>query len=215
MSKIKEIYYKYNLVNKLSIKKDRSRLKNKDITILSSNCTGGLVYHDLGLQFLSPTVNLSIDSPDFVKMVSNLKYYMSLDPVEFVDERYECPCGMIGDIEVHFTHYKTFEEGRNKWNERKKRINYDNIYVITNDNDGLTEDDINILENCVVKNAVVLTSKDFTSSIACKIDIFEGEKELGNLMKKDPINARCLFWKYFDMVGFLNSSGEPAKAYKK
>lgn len=215
MSKFRKIYYKINLFNKWSILRDRKKLTNTDITILSSNCTGGLIYHDLGLKFLSPTVNLSIDSPEFVKMVSNIEYYMSLDPVEIVDEKYKCPVGMLGDIEIHFTHYKTFEEGRSKWNERKKRINYDNIYVITNDNDGFTEEDFKVLENCKFRNAVVFTAKDFSSKYACKIDKYDGEDELGNMMKKDPINGRCLFWKYFNVVEFLNGFDEPARTFKR
>ena len=39
-------------------KKYRSELKNKDFTIFSCNCTGGVLYHDLGMKFLSPTINL-------------------------------------------------------------------------------------------------------------------------------------------------------------
>lgn len=36
----------------------RRRLVNKDITILANNCNAGFIYHDLGLQFKSPTINL-------------------------------------------------------------------------------------------------------------------------------------------------------------
>ena len=53
----------------------RKRLKNFNPTIISSNCNGGIIYHDLGLPFNSPTINLSMDTDDFIKLVSNLKYY--------------------------------------------------------------------------------------------------------------------------------------------
>ena len=34
------------------------------------------MYYDMGKQYLIPTVNLSVEMNDFVKMVRNLKWYM-------------------------------------------------------------------------------------------------------------------------------------------
>ena len=42
-------------------RKKRSRLKNTDFTIIASNCCGTMMYHDLGLPFLSPTINLNLN----------------------------------------------------------------------------------------------------------------------------------------------------------
>lgn len=44
---------------------DRLRLQNKDFSIISNHCMGGIISHDLGLEFKSPTVNLKI-----VQMIS-------------------------------------------------------------------------------------------------------------------------------------------------
>ena len=60
----------------------RWRLRNKDVTIISSNCSGAFMYYDLGMQYRTPTVNLSIEMKDFVKMAGNLKWYMEQEPVE-------------------------------------------------------------------------------------------------------------------------------------
>ena len=35
----------------------RRRLTNSDFTIIAPNCYAGIMYHRLGLQFLSPTIN--------------------------------------------------------------------------------------------------------------------------------------------------------------
>ena len=45
-------------------KRDRKRLtdKIKTTSIISMNCTGGIISHNLGLQFLSPTVNLYMNA---------------------------------------------------------------------------------------------------------------------------------------------------------
>lgn len=58
---------------------NRKRLKNKEISIISTNCIGGVLSHDLGLQFKSPTVNLFFRAEDFIKFCENLEYYMSID----------------------------------------------------------------------------------------------------------------------------------------
>lgn len=40
------------------------------------------------------------------------------------------PIGLIDDVEVVFLHYKTFDEAVEKWNRRKSRINWDNLYNV-------------------------------------------------------------------------------------
>ena len=94
------------LENKLYNINKKKHLKNKDFTIISSNCVGGIIYHDLGLPFLTPTVNLSFDMNDFVKFVSNLKYYIDKDLIK-LDTNKEYPIGVIEDIKINFIHYKT------------------------------------------------------------------------------------------------------------
>lgn len=90
---------------------------------------GGVIYHDLGLQFLSPTINLFFSPNDFCKFCLNLKYYISLQIKEKESPK-PYPVGMVGDIELNFMHYESFEEARQCWEKRKARINYDNLVVI-------------------------------------------------------------------------------------
>ena len=88
----------------------RRRLKNRDFTILSSNCNGTFMYYDMGLRYLTPTVNLSMSMDDFVKMAGNPKWYMEQEFTELEQEN-GYPTGQLGDIKIYFVHYKTFEEG--------------------------------------------------------------------------------------------------------
>ena len=46
----------------------REKLKNNDFTIISSECAGGVIYHDLGLRFDSPTINLWFKPDDYLKI---------------------------------------------------------------------------------------------------------------------------------------------------
>ena len=45
----------------------RKRLKNHDFTLLAPTCIAGVMYHELGMPFLSPTINLWMYDKDFVK----------------------------------------------------------------------------------------------------------------------------------------------------
>lgn len=107
------------------------------ITFISQNCIGGVLYHDLGLQFLSPTINTFIPEPGFVKLVLNLRHYMEQELVIRWGEEY--PIGMLDDVEVHFMHYETCKEAKESWEKRKARINWDKIFVIGTDRDGFDE----------------------------------------------------------------------------
>ena len=113
--------------------------KNKDFTIISQNCVGGLIYNNFNLPFLTPTINLFIEGEDFVKLVENLKYYMSIKPeaindeyIDPIDSNVRFPKIRIDDIEISCMHYKNCNEAIEAWERRKKRINYEKIYVIGN-----------------------------------------------------------------------------------
>ena len=120
----------------------RLRLKNRRPTIIASNCIGTFMYYDMKMQFRSPTINLSFEMNNYVRFLENLHWYMEQPVVPYEDERFDYPCGMIGDIEVRFNHYKTFEEAAAKWAERKKRIDWDNLFVIGIDGDDCTYESI-------------------------------------------------------------------------
>lgn len=115
----------------------RSSVKPSDVTIISQNCIGGVIYHDLGMQFLSPTINLFFKEPDFVRFVLNLEHYMACELEMRWEEEY--PVGRLEDIEIHFMHYETCREAKEKWERRKQRINWGNILVLATDQEGFDE----------------------------------------------------------------------------
>lgn len=190
---------------KIHIKNARKRIENKDFTLLASNCIGGLIYHNLGLKFLSPTINMQMYSNEFANFVLNLEEYLKKD-IEFLEPDNGVPVGKLGDMTIHFTHYKTNEEALEKWNKRKSRINYDNLYILLNDMDGITEEQIRSLGNIRCKNICVFTAKKYddipyTYSFPC----FDGRSHVGNVLKKSKITGLRFFEKNFDYVDWLNS----------
>ncbi len=123
----------------------RDRLHTDDVTIISANCNGGIVSHDLGLQFRSPTVNLFIPANDFIKFCEKLEHYLSIDElVECTDiaktKGANYPVAYLDDILLFLVHYSSVEEAQRRWNERKKRINWNNIAIMATDRDGMTDE---------------------------------------------------------------------------
>ena len=113
-------------------------------TIISNNCTGGAVLHELSMEFRTPTINLQILPEDYPRFCANLGEYMEkelYEPRLFLQQDREklfkmfggipdFPIGNVGDVLVCFQHYETFQEAKEKWNERKARIDYDHIGYI-------------------------------------------------------------------------------------
>ena len=183
----------------------RLRLKNRDATIISSNCNGEYIYYDMKLRFLSPTINLSFDMNDYVKLLENLPWYMEQPITPYPDDRFDYPCGMLGDIEIRFNHYKTFEEAVAKWEERKRRINWDNLYIIAIDGDNCTEESLHRFDDLPYRHKVIFTHlprPDIRSAFYLKG--FEDQPGVGVALyfKKQFLVRRYL--DDFDYVSFLN-----------
>lgn len=201
----------------------RKKLNNTNFTILTPNCMAGLIYHRLGERFNSPTIDLSLNTDDFCSFLENFEYYLSKDIIEYTekDDLIDVPIGIIKgvgkipDIRINFVHYKTFEQGRKKWNERKKRINRENLYVIMCDIDNIYEQDCNKVgyicekdlkkfENFKCNNKALLTrNPNNHKSYAYYIKPQYNKKYPLVYMNRDIIGLNE-FEKKFDFVSFLN-----------
>lgn len=113
---------------------ERVRLKNRDFSLITNNCLGGVILHDMHLQFRSPTINLYFENEQFIIFCEHLKYYCSIPITEVVNAGREFPVGKLigqyGEVYLYFMHYSSFDEARSKWEERVKRINFSNLFII-------------------------------------------------------------------------------------
>ncbi|MDD6483574.1 MAG: DUF1919 domain-containing protein [Clostridiales bacterium] len=167
-----------NLILKLTAKKKEKYLEfirscydysKATPTILCSTCIGGMIYHNLGLQFMSPTINLWCDAEDLSKIAENPDKYLS-GPIEFEEnDEFDYPVGRIYDVPIYFTHYKTREEAAQKWQERSKRFNADNLYIITDDN-GLTDEGRQRLIDSKHKRLIIFTDKETKDEYGFKVE---------------------------------------------
>ena len=111
------------------------------ISIIANNCTGGYIYMDSHLQYGSPTMWTQILPQEFPKFCKNLKHYMECELKEYKDvsethmeqinkllhQPPYFPLGIVDDVVILFQHYTSFEQAKEKWDKRKKRIDYDHI----------------------------------------------------------------------------------------
>ncbi|MBO4899348.1 MAG: DUF1919 domain-containing protein [Lachnospiraceae bacterium] len=109
------------------------KLHHSKVSIIAQNCWGGHTYHALKMQFLSPTINLRIEEKDWFALLNNLKGYMQLPLEEDLSEHpaeYKYPFGKLGDLTLHLVHYNSFDDARRCWENRVKRINWDNLFIM-------------------------------------------------------------------------------------
>lgn len=147
----------------------RKRLKNKQFTIICDNCWAGKVYQELGLPYQTPFIGMFVFSPDYIKILKNIKYYLSGDiSLRFIkeskyiqefDNRY--PIALLDDIELHFLHYANETEARQKWERRLRRINWDNLYFKFNDNDECSYELMQEFEALPFKSKVIFSSQRY------------------------------------------------------
>ena len=187
--------------------KMRKQLHNTAPTFLCPNCIGGILFHDLGLQFQSPTVNLMMEQRDFLRFVLNLDHYLSQPLVFFEKPGYACPCAYAGDITIHFTHYHSAREAEEKWRERSKRINRENLFIFMSERDGITKEELMQLDAVKAKGIVVCTAHDYPDLPYTQyIEKYASDGEIGNILEKDWVTGRREYEKYFDFVRWFNEA---------
>lgn len=152
---------------------------DRNTSIIANDCIGGWMSHDLGLKFLSPTINLYYETPeDYLEFLSDIQYYTSSTITQVYRDGRDYPIGELrkGDktVTIHFMHYTSFNEAVRKWQERSKRINYDNFVVIWHIPYDLTYASFERFQLLRFKKALIITSKDcpIDSKLICKLDIY-------------------------------------------
>lgn len=123
--------------------RDYLELKNKDVSIISNNCIGGMIYHELGMEFMSPTINIRCSGRDYLEFLKKYEFYLGQDmkvfrqafeypynPANMGREQFY-PKGIIDNKLVWwFVHSDNAETSVNEWNVRRKRVNLNNIVAI-------------------------------------------------------------------------------------
>lgn len=180
-------------------------VKNRDFTIISNNCWAGRTYQYLDMPYLSPTVGLYFFAPDYIKFISDLKYYFDT-PLEFIkpeESKYfdelkrknqlDKPIGLIDDVEIVFLHYKSENEALEKWNRRKERVNFNDIILKFSWMNLCENEHLEKFEALPFKNKILLVDGSRKNIYKCGV-YYKGQvNEYGMLSDTQPFpNNICL-----------------------
>ncbi|MCK0131030.1 DUF1919 domain-containing protein [Flavobacteriaceae bacterium F08102] len=200
---------RYSLKNILN-KKDISRLKDKEFVIISNNCWGGEVYQWFERPYNSPFVGLFLFGPCYLKLVANFDHYMN-QPLQFIKKsKYpnnrKYPIGKLDDIEIQFSHYKTEEEARSKWNrrtERMKKVQDKSRYFFKIcDRELCTIDHIEKFHQLPVKNKLSFSVKPLPTPRSNHIIMKESFKNEGKCVPNGVKTFKLTFI-YFNITKWL------------
>ena len=198
------------------LKRERLRLKNKEVTLISNNCNGGVLLHELGMRFNSPFVNINIPAGDYIKYLSHFAYYNSLTPSfdDSSDKKY--PIGKLDDVTIEFIHYTSNEEAVAKWEERKKRMSEENLFIIFTEQVDCNAELVEAFDRLPFKNKVVFTYKQYEHlKSAVYLKEFK-DNPLGVYMFLGFKNHFSLKRRYdvFDFVSWFNGETDLKKLLK-
>ena len=196
---LKEIIKNFNDKKRISfLKKEtfKHNYKFEDVSILSSDCIGGILYHDLGERFLSPTINLSFKENGFYCFILNIKHYVASDIMVILEDNKII--GKIGgnplltncpDIYIYFVHYSSIDEAKESWNSRKLRINYDKIRVICTEKN-LTAAKLDLFNRISYKKVMIYGNVEEGISIPSSGSFVESK-----MIKKQNYHGELLVFK--------------------
>lgn len=209
MSQLKRITDKINLyLREYFINRpNRKRLTNANPTIIASNCNGGFIAHDLNLRFNSPFVNLFLTPKDFIRYLKNIEFYQQQN-LTFVQTEKAYPVAKLADITLYFMHYHSEQEAEQKWNERTKRMDLDNLFVMMTERDGCEYQDLVEFDALPFKNKVVFTHKHYPKiKSAVYIQGFENNAMVGDIFEYTGLNGKR-YYDQFDYVSWLNKRSD-------
>lgn len=115
------------------------KLKESRISIISDCCWGGFVYHRLKLKFTSPFINSYIETQDYISLLENLDDHLE-KPLELNHEltmHTNISVGRLGNVSIYFPHDESFKAAKIKWEERKARLNFNNLLIMIRIDDNI------------------------------------------------------------------------------
>ena len=186
------------------------RLTNHDFSLITNNCIGGVILHDLNLRFNSPTINLYFLDSDFIKFISHLNDYLSASLVENVCSDKDYPVGTLlcehGDIDLFFVHYNSFDEAKQKWIDRSKRINKNNLFIIM-EAPYITLENFDTFGDIGYKNKLIITGDHVPNRPYCinLRDFYNNAYHLGKVMENKSSFSLTRYIDDIDYIEFFNT----------
>jgi uncharacterized protein (DUF1919 family) len=192
----------------------KTKVKNSHFTIVSDNDWGKKVYDDLGMEYNSPFIGMFIFAPDYIELLSNFEHYMK-SPLKFtLHSKYDgisgvYPIGLLDQkVEIHFYSYKYKQTVLNDWNERIKRINWDQLFFKFSDQYQCRKECIETFNQLPLKNKVCFTARPMGHLDSV---VYFSNQHIETKLENELTDYK----KYFDVVSWLNTGEVIKKEPKK
>jgi uncharacterized protein (DUF1919 family) len=192
---------------------ERVRCKKRNFIIVSNNCWGSQLYDAMRKQYNTPFVGLFLYPECYIRFLENFESCIKEEikftkTSKYTDNTPKYPIGLLhGDIEIHFLHYSSEEEAREKWSRRIERLRGDwgnsaSIFAKFCDREGCTKDHLERFH-----------ALPFENKISIGVHPMDKTNHLYVPMLKDPkgdyvIDGLRLYRKryhYFDIVNWIST----------
>ena len=121
----------------------------------------------------------------------------------------------LDDITIYGVHYNNYDEFLSKWEERKKRINKNNLFIIMTERDGCKYEDLLTFDKLNYTNKIVFTHKKYDeikSSYYVKgTENNSTDKKIHLTKSLTDYKSKISPFRYiddFDFVSWLNQGGK-------
>lgn len=138
--------------------KNIKKLKNTTFTLIANNCNGTFLYHDLGVKFYSPFINLYLTTEDFLKYLKNIPHYQKATLTFLQDTNLNYPIGILDDIKIFFVHYTSQDLAKEKWEERTKRMDLNNLFILLTVDENCEQKILDDFDSLPFKNKIIFTN---------------------------------------------------------
>jgi len=102
---------------------EKYRLKNVKFTVISNDCWGDDIYSAINRPYNTPFVALLIKPQAYLKLLKNLDHYLASELIFKENQDGVYPVGQLdNEIDIHFIHYETEQEAKEKWERRLLRF---------------------------------------------------------------------------------------------
>lgn len=182
---------------------NRFLYRKREFVVIADNCFGGVIYQELEVPYTSPFIGLSVHASDYVRLLSNIDYYMDL-PLKFISTEKNYPVGILDDVTLYFIHYKNEEEAIEKWERRKRRmlkIDRRHWYIEMDDRQQCKKQDLVNFHQLPYKNKLSFSIYElpYSNHICMK------EKDNKNNSVVQGVLLYKYAYKYVDVLNFINT----------
>lgn len=117
----------YNVISALKSIYEKKRLRDVRFILISNNCWGAAIYKSIGREYNTPFVGLFIKQKCYIKLLSRFPEIMEselkfIGKSKYYNAGLKYPIGLIEDVEIHFMHYSSEVEAKEKWKRRTERL---------------------------------------------------------------------------------------------